>query len=754
MTDPGSYTISLSSRAFSTPLFGNGSATSFSFFGRQLLSSGVEVSGFAYGGFPNTTTFLGVEANRIDFLGGVAAAQAGDFAVARLQPEGIVSPYGDVIPLEGMQVRWRRGNQGFAVFAGASKFLVSLPQQPKQRPNIGGFEYLTSFGRNDIGGMVTVVEHPVYDDPAIHRDHDALLRVSYVREVSPTASLFADAFGGRGPGFRAGGSANFQLGRFSLSGYHFDRALPVISIFNPGESGIESTGSYRPTEWSTVNAQLFYVTQDATTTKRELRGQAGYGYSFGSGAPYIYVSYGREQLSVSSFDQDISSIGNRFSASATRASQSGFSSLTLEHVRYHEQDTPDRTQLVVTDQRVVRFTSFLESELVLQREPKVWGATLQSAVELQWRGPYFLVVGGGLAYLETPLATGEGLLRIGISRRSATNGIYGRTEARIPVGIGLPRSRLNRESVTLDVGARFGLQDIRNMRAALAPVVAPNQFGTIEGRVAMGDKGLPNLTVSVNGQAATVTDASGLFHTGRLPIGAANVSIDPLQLEPGIAVVGDSTVNVTVQPRQATRVDFKLAQFSTFRGSLVVCEGEQKRALPGAKIALVAGESAIQLDVAPSGGFQADNIPPGRYDIVIDPTSVPGVSARDIPRLSVDLTHDVLGYVIGLRCPQPAQIARAPEPRVEPAPATTSLGEDPRRLVEQEDFSAALKAFEAAKPIANPAERFFYAVALYETGHYAEAKRELAASEVPDTDEGRRYRAKIEGAIVWSQTPE
>jgi hypothetical protein len=44
---------------------------------------------------------------------------------------------------------------------------------------------------------------------------------------------------------------------------------------------------------------------------------------------------------------------------------------------------------------------------------------------------------------------------------------------------------------------------------------------------------------------------------------------------------------------------------------------------------------------------------------------------------------------------------------------------------------------------------YYFAVALYETGRYAQAKRELAASipYITVTSDVARYRAKIEGAI-------
>jgi hypothetical protein len=67
------------------------------------------------------------------------------------------------------------------------------------------------------------------------------------------------------------------------------------------------------------------------------------------------------------------------------------------------------------------------------------------------------------------------------------------------------------------------------------------------------------------------------------------------------------------------------------------------------------------------------------------------------------------------------------------------------------DFAGAAPAFARAGAIGRGEEhyRYYYAVALYETGHYGDAKRELAEAlpYITITSDVARYRAKIEGAI-------
>ena len=72
-------------------------------------------------------------------------------------------------------------------------------------------------------------------------------------------------------------------------------------------------------------------------------------------------------------------------------------------------------------------------------------------------------------------------------------------------------------------------------------------------------------------------------------------------------------------------------------------------------------------------------------------------------------------------------------------------------LYRSRDFAGAIRAFERAGPIQTGEEQYhyYYAVALYESGRYAESKRELRAALpfIEVTPDVERYREKIEGAI-------
>ncbi|HKS23880.1 MAG TPA: tetratricopeptide repeat protein [Thermoanaerobaculia bacterium] len=72
-------------------------------------------------------------------------------------------------------------------------------------------------------------------------------------------------------------------------------------------------------------------------------------------------------------------------------------------------------------------------------------------------------------------------------------------------------------------------------------------------------------------------------------------------------------------------------------------------------------------------------------------------------------------------------------------------------LYRARDFAGAARAFARAGTFAKGEEpfRYYYAVALFESGRYADAKRELAAAlpYIEPTPEVKQYRAKIESSL-------
>ena len=615
-----------------------------------MLASGIDISAFAFGGFPSTATYAGIEADRVRIGGGLATIDAGDFETAPLLPEAAaLQP--ESLALDGVQVRWRENDdRGFSFFAGASKFLLALPMKTQNRPLLVGAQYMFRLDRNYFDAGLTAVKDPVYADPSVVRSEDAVLRLSYLRRLSPMTIAFADGYRGHGDGGRAGLAFQGQLGTASVSLYQFSRQLPLLSAFNPGERGLQTTAMYRPSELASIGMQLYYVASDVLDRRNDLRGQISIEKSFGSGAPDLYFSYAHEQLVANTLVENVSRLADTLTFAVTRMHHGGFTSLQLDHVISRDSASPNTTQLLATHQQILSSASFLNATLLVQAERGQWGATFDSAVEAPIRGPYYALYGIGAAFRDNRSLSGEGILRLGLSRRILSNGAYGRAEVRIPVRLGLTQSHLNRRSAAIDIGSSLSWPDLRNARALLAPALTPNRFGSIAGTVRFEGKGFAGAVILVNGEPVTESDESGAFSVRHVLAGPATIGIDVTKLEPGLSVAGSSSRDVIVQPREMTSIDFTIARFTTLQGSIVICDAGRPRPAAGARVALVHGDVAIPLQASASGSFQAENIPPGEYEIVLDPTSLPGLAPSDIPRLTIDLRKDVLGYVIRLRC--------------------------------------------------------------------------------------------------------
>ncbi len=589
------------------------------------------------------------------FRGGLLRAVAGDFSIRPSEPDGISTAIGDSFPLQGASLNFEKGRSRWSAYAGQSKYRIALPDAMIRRPVIAGGDYLIRIQRNYIGAGLMVVEEPAYASGQRVNDQDAIFSGRFIRQLSPWTNAFAEGYSSLegAVGFRAGTSIRFQNGRLGSAIYSFDGSFPFVPSIRPGEEGIEVSGNYRLTELSSLSAQLYYVAEDAVTDRSNLRGYAGYGKTF-AGGPTVHVSYSRDELTFDALEGRTSFIADRATVSLIRAFQSDYASLQLEHVMHAGSGQPDRTQAIATVQRLLREDSYFDLTVVGQAEnSSSYGLTAEAAYESYLRGPYRYVLGLGGAWVDRGTETGEGLVRIGLSRRLGGQGIYGRIEARLPFDIGLPRSNLNRNTLAVDIGTRYGWNDLRDIRDVFAPIVRPSLFGSIEGSVTLEGKGVGGLPILLDGRRATTTSGDGSYRIGRIPVGAVSISISPASLEPGYSVAGDFAQTVHVLPRATSRADFVLARFSTFQGSVVYCSEGRIRPAGGARIALVSPEDVVTITTSAAGGFQVDDVPPAIYDVIIDPESVSGVVTVDqIPSIRLDLSGDVVAYVIRLGCPE------------------------------------------------------------------------------------------------------
>ena len=104
-------------------------------------------------------------------------------------------------------------------------------------------------------------------------------------------------------------------------------------------------------------------------------------------------------------------------------------------------------------------------------------------------------------------------------------------------------------------------------------------------------------------------------------------------------------------PGATRRVDFVVAPFSYFQGSLVACDGREMVPIDRAQITLHGEGYRRTVVTSRIGGFQFDDIPPATYVLVVEPDGAPAGTYR----FDVDLRTDLAGHVIRLGCEDPAR---------------------------------------------------------------------------------------------------
>ncbi len=665
---PGYCDLGVSARTFEAPLFGNDALTTYHLFGNQRFPDAGSYSVWLNGGFPGYTAQYGIEGDEIPVAGRLARVNAGDFALGPLLPDAL-SAGADTFPVDGGRLRLHDDRSTWSVFGGTAKYDLDVRGRPRTRPGLYGAEYLGQRDGDYYGAGVTLVEQAARGDSEKDGTRDIVVSGRYIRGVSPWAHLFGEALsaGGRDLGFRAGVQWRFQNGSLTSSIYSFGAGFPyVFPLYRPGERGVDLRGRYEPSEFSTVYGNVYYASDPTILHRSDLRGSLGFGLRFGSNRPVLSLDYSHADLAYDSLVAPRSGLlVDRYAVSVGRDSSSGFLNVRLEHDRSARVAGPDRTQALFSYRAVLGTSSLLDGSAVAQRDGSGdFGLTAESTVERPLRGRLDYLVGVGGAYVDRGKArSGEGMGRLGLSLRLMGSGWYARAELRLPFAIGLDRSELNRRIVSLDVGNRLAWKQARPPLPSSGPHVGRTETGTIEGAVLREGTGQAGVAVLLDGEPVGVTRSDGSFRIRRVSAGRRQVALDIRALDPRYGVAGGSSREVDVAPQRLTRVDFEVAAFSSFQGALVACSGEGMVPIRGARLTLSDGVTSRTAHTSNIGGFQFGEVPPGAYEMEIDPGSVdPGIPLEDLPRFRVDLTGDCLGRVVKIRCPVEPEAAADQRP--------------------------------------------------------------------------------------------
>ncbi len=652
-TSEGFYRVQLSSRSFDAPLFGDAAAgRAYLLLGQRLPRLGM-LSFWFERGLPTFTTDFGAEWRDLPLLGGLARINGGDFLLQPLRPpRTAVTTFAarDIYPLQGLRFQQAGARSQWSVFAGRAKRFRPLPERPADESVLFGVQYLRRFRTNFVGFSFTGIDAPTFLD---ERDETLLAGVlsgSYFREISPWMGVMAEVHTSLQPGFgaRVGSQFRFQSGELSALLYRYDAHFPfVFPLYRPGESGAIVSGQYLLSEFTALFGYLDYVLASEVDERADFRAEVGMSRSLGSNRPHLYLSYAHNQID---FDETRSELRRRrvdlLALSLTQNTAAMLTSLRLEHLFQGERGTPDQSRAHLLFRRLSGNRAYWNASLDAVRDVggsyRVIG---EASVERPLWGRFRYVLGLGATLRDNGVrTTGEGLLRVGLSRRVARNGLSVRLEIARPFSIGLPRSQVPGLRLALDLGHRAAWDDLASLRSSLLPAFRSRRLGGIEGRILFAGRGVSRVTVYVNGEARAVTDGRGRYRVRGVPPGRVAVRLDIREFETRYGVVGGPARQVVVVAGEVTQADFELAEMSYLQGSIIRCEGDAVRPLADATLMLEGEGYRRQVQTSRVGGFQFDEIPPGPYELVYVPE---GQAAR---RWQIDLAQDVAGYLIRLDC--------------------------------------------------------------------------------------------------------
>lgn len=655
----GFYSFQISSRTFEKPFVGENATGRAHLLISQTLNNSGALSLWYERGFPSVTQDYGAELNGLPLQGGYARINLGDFLLQPLLPARFAinaASLRQVYPLRGFSFRQSGGRVQWNVFAGQARRFRQLPDFEAERPILVGIQQLQRFRDHHYGIGFTGVIDPTFVDTTDTRQFVGMLNGTYYRSLTPRVGLLGELHAlYRGLGARAGTQFKLYSGEVTATFYAFGSGFPfVFPLYRPGENGITLSGRYQLTEFSSLFAHIDYVLATKVNERKDIRAEISYGTSLGSNRPYLYVSYSRNTIN---FDTTQTfSIGQNvdlLALSLTRSSASQLSTLRLEHLIRSGSGRTHQTRASYYYRRLLQRRSFLNATLHTQLTGRNdykfdGGSTLERPLRRQLN---YLVGLGVNVRTNSNQTTGEGLLRLGLSRRITRNGLSLRLETAIPFPIGLERSTVPIMRFSFDIGHRQSWQSLDNIQDAFMPAWSSRDAGVIEGSVQFEGEGVGRVTIYVNGEPRAITGGNGRFRVRRVPPGMATIRLDVREFEAEYGVVGGPARQVEVRPGQVTQVPFTLAIMRYLQGSILTCEGES--ILPLADVVLTLEGTDIQREVRTSrvGGFQFDELPPGSYELIFTPEPDQAEQlGAETRRWQIDLAEDLAGYLIRINC--------------------------------------------------------------------------------------------------------
>jgi hypothetical protein len=627
-------------------------------FFNQHLAHGSEITAFYSDGFPDTYEEIGVQLDRLPLGGGEAEVAVGDYLYSALRPDDVVVLSRDQYQLRGAAVGYRVGLTALRLFGGQARFYRQLPDRTVEASDLFGAEMQRRFGLWALGAGVSVVgDATLLDQP--DPDDVGVFALRAHRSFWDDGTLFADLelTEEGAPGGRAGAQYRRQVGVVTGFVYSYDDRFPwLYPVYRPGEAGVDVSATYHATSSLTTFGRVTYLDDSVVDPRNEVQGYLGASWFLGDNRPSMLVEYSRNDLATdpkSIAPRDRTS--DRLVVGLNGSTNAGYLSARFEQVWQSGTGARDRTQLTTFWRRGLRFERFVDLSAVVQREQNGdLGATVEGFVERPIRGRWGVIAGVGAAYQHFEAEDrGDGILRLGVSRRMTGNGLSLRVEGVIPFSIGLERANLRRNQVAVNLSYILDWRATSDIRAAWAPLLAPNSFGPAEGRVTLDGEPVGGVPVLIDGAYGATTGSDGRFTVRRIPVGPVSVSVDLSRFSPRISVAGDASRTVDVRPSGGVPIHIPLEETSLLQGAVVRCSANGALdPVRGARLRVRRDGDEHEATTSALGAFQFDRLKPGEYELALDPSSVdpPPEPLRESSWL-FDLTEsDVTGFVIRIGC--------------------------------------------------------------------------------------------------------
>jgi hypothetical protein len=217
------------------------------------------------------------------------------------------------------------------------------------------------------------------------------------------------------------------------------------------------------------------------------------------------------------------------------------------------------------------------------------------------------------------------------------------------LSLGTQLATSNQWSVYLRIGKEIhwgkgvlGGNSIEQYAALRAPLMGSVQGLVIE-HALEGPRPVDHVTVSLDGERGTVTDASGRYQFVDVPEGAHEVRLDleqlPADYDPGPA----SEARLRVEPRGIAHADFSVVSLTQLVGSISAPAGVPLDTI----VIRLKGTNRYTTPDA-NGRFAFSNLREGEYDVILDEHTLPdGCLAASPVALRVQATNahvEIVGF--------------------------------------------------------------------------------------------------------------